>query len=149
MSQSMAGSRRAGKLPRPPTRRSPPAHGGRGRCALGAPPSAALSVGPCPGRSVGPSPAAGGAAAGCPPRADTRALARAEVNTRRWPTRKRPRTAPPPAARGTPGAVVRAPRARDPRHHSAPSAGASLSVLYALVPAKARRIEASEAALAR
>ncbi|XP_053801837.1 myosin IC heavy chain-like [Vidua chalybeata] len=105
----MAGSRRAGKLPRPPTRRSPPAHGSRGRCALGAPPSAAVSVGPCAGRSVGPSPAAGGAAARCPPpRADTRALARPEVNTPRWPTRKRSRAAHRPAARGTPGGVVRA-----------------------------------------
>lgn len=132
----MAGSRRAGKLPRPPTRRSPPAHGGRGRCALGAPPSAAVSVGPCPGRSVGPSPAAGGAAAGCPPRADTRALARPEVNTRRWPTRKRPRAARRPAARGTPGDVVRDGHTR-------------VSRAPVREPRTALRVGASEAALTR
>lgn len=105
------------------------------------------------GRSVGPSPAAGGAAAGCPPRADTRALARPEVNTPRRPTRKRPRAASRPAARGTPGGVVRArspgggsgpPRQSGPlREPRCPSRRAG-SVL-----AGARPIGASEAALAR
>lgn len=92
-------------------------------------------------RSLGPSPAAGGAAAGCPPRADTRALARPEVNTPRWPTRKRPRAARRPAARGTLGGVVRARHPRglgDPRHHSGPLRALRCPRLSALVVAKAR-----------
>lgn len=120
----MAGSRRAGKLPQPPTPRSPPAHGGRrcgrrGRAPPSLPPSLARSL----ARSLPPRlPGSGWAVragrppgcAGSLPQPDTRALGRPEVNTRRWrPPAANPEASPPSPplladARGTLGNVVRA-----------------------------------------